>query len=76
MDWHMHIVSCKRLRIFLSVEEVAAAFGRQEANTLTLGRHAEAGRSNPKLKTQDWQHWGQEDSSAVTSEVYPASGRE
>jgi hypothetical protein len=73
----MHIVSCKLLRIFVSVEEVAAAFGRQETNTLTLGRHAEEGRrSTPKLKTQNWQRWGQRDSSEVSSEGYPASGRE
>jgi hypothetical protein len=57
----------------LSVEAVAAAFGRQEANTLTLGRYAEAGlKATPKLKTQYRQRWGQPDCSKVTSEVYPA----
>ena len=40
----------KLLRVILFVEAAATACGRQETNTVILGRHAEAGRrATPKL---------------------------
>ena len=44
----------KLLRVILFVEAAAAACGRQETNTVILGRHAEAGRrATPKLNIMD-----------------------